>query len=160
MLSDETANGNYPLETVAAMKRVILYTQDNAAVAPMHDVIAKNVQLDAIGTAAVSLAEQLKVDAIIAETKSGATAATIAAHRPNLLIISVTSEQQAAQQLALSYANRNYVRPDAPEAGFDLFKELKAEGFFGEGRAKVIIVSGQQPGVIGTTDTIKVRVLE
>ena len=37
---------------------------------------AKNVQLDAISTAAVTLAEQLKVDAIIAETKSGATAAT------------------------------------------------------------------------------------
>ncbi len=160
MLSDETANGKYPLETVAAMKKVILYTQDNASVAPIHDVIAKNLQLDAISTAAVSLAEQLKVDAIIAETKSGATAANIAAHRPNLPIISVTSEQKAAQQLALSYANRSYVRDDAAEAGFDLFKELKEEGFFGEGTAKVIIVSGQQPGVIGTTDTIKVRVLE
>ncbi len=160
MLSDETANGKYPLETVAAMKKVILYTQDNAPVAPIHDIIAKNVQLDAISTAAVNLAEQLKVQAIIAETKSGATAAAIAAHRPNLPIISVTSENQASQQLGLSYANRSYVRPDAPEAGFDLFKELKAEGFFGEGKAKVIIVSGQQPGVIGTTDTIKVRVLE
>lgn len=160
MLSDETANGRYPLETVAAMKKVILYTQDNAAVAPIHDIIAKNVQLDAISTAAVTLAEQLKVHAIIAETKSGATAATIAAHRPNLPIVSVTSEQQPAQQLSLSYANRSYVRPDAPEAGFDLAKELKAEGFFGEGPVKVIIVSGQQPGVIGTTDTIKVRVLE
>ena len=160
MLSDETANGRYPLETVAAMKKVILYTQDNAPVAPIHDIIAKNVQLDAISTAAVKLAEQLKVQAIIAETKSGATAAAIAAHRPNLPIISVTSEKQASQQLGLSYANRSYVRPDAPEAGFDLFKELKAEGFFGEGTAKVIIVSGQQPGVIGTTDTIKVRVLE
>ena len=84
----------------------------------------------------------------------------IAGHRPNLPIISVTSEQKAAQQLALSYANRSYVRDDAAEAGFDLFKELKEEGFFGEGTAKVIIVSGQQPGVIGTTDTIKVRVLE
>jgi len=160
MLSDETANGKYPLETVAAMKKVILYTQDNAPVAPIHDIIAKNVQLDAISTAAVTLAEQLKVDAIIAETKSGATAATIAGHRPNLPIISVTSEGKASQQLSLSYANRSYVRPDAPEAGFDLFKELKAEGFFGEGQSKVIIVSGQQPGVIGTTDTIKVRVLE
>lgn len=160
MLSDETANGKYPLETVAAMKRVILYTQDNAPVAPIHDIIAKNVQLDAISTAAVTLAEQLKVQAIIAETKSGATAAAIAAHRPNLPIISVTSEEQASQQLGLSYANRSYVRPDAPEAGFDLFKELKEEGFFGEGKAKVIIVSGQQPGVVGTTDTIKVRVLE
>jgi pyruvate kinase len=160
MLSDETANGKYPLETVAAMKKVIIYTQDNASVVPIHDVIAKNIQLDAISTAAVSLAEQLGVDAIIAETKSGATAANIAGHRPNLPIISVTSEQKSAQQLALSYANRSYVRPDSSEAGFDLFKELKSDGFFGEGVSKVIIVSGQQPGVIGTTDTIKVRVLE
>ncbi len=160
MLSDETANGKYPLETVAAMKKVILYTQDNAAVAPIHDIIAKNLQLDAISTAAVSLAEQLKVDVIIAETKSGATASNIAAHRPNLPIISVTSELRSAQQLALSYANRTYIRPDSAEAGFDLAKELKAEGFFGEGTAKAIIVSGQQPGIIGTTDTIKVRVLE
>jgi pyruvate kinase len=160
MLSDETANGSYPLETVAAMKKVILYTQEHAPVAPIHDIAAKNVQLDAISTAAVTLAEQLKVDAIIAETKSGATAATIAAHRPNLPIVSVTSEVRAAQQLALSYANRSYVRDDSAEAGFDLFKELKAEGFFGEDAAKVIIVSGQQPGIIGTTDTIKVRALE
>jgi len=160
MLSDETANGKYPLETVAAMKKVILYTQDNAPVAPIHDIIAKNLQLDAISTAAVSLAEQLKVDAIIAETKSGATASNIAAHRPNLPIISVTSEMQAAQQLALSYANRTYIRPDSAEAGFDLAKELKKDGLFGDDIAKVIIVSGQQPGIIGTTDTIKVRVLE
>lgn len=160
MLSDETANGSYPLETVAAMKKVILYTQEHAAVAPIHDIVPKNQQLDAISTAAVRLAEQLGVDAIIAETKSGATAANIAAHRPNLPIISVTSEVQAAQQLALSYANRSYVRPDGAEAGFDLFKELKNNGFFGEGPTKVIIVSGQQPGIIGTTDTIKVRVLE
>lgn len=161
MLSDETANGNYPLETVAAMKKVILYTQDNAPVAPIRDdIIAKNLQLDAISTAAVKLAEQLKVDAIIAETKSGATAANIAAHRPNLPIISVTSEVRAAQQLSLSYANRTYVRDDAEDAGFDLFKELKADGLFGGGVAKTIIVSGQQPGIIGTTDTIKVRVLE
>lgn len=160
MLSDETANGSYPLETVAAMKKVILYTQDNAPVAPIHDIIAKNLQLDAISTAAVSLAEQLKVSAIIAETKSGATASNIAAHRPNLPIISVTSELRSAQQLALSYANRTYIRPDSVEAGFDLAKELKEQGFFGDDRAKVIIVSGQQPGIIGTTDTIKVRVLE
>jgi pyruvate kinase len=159
MLSDETANGKYPLQTVAAMKKVILYTQDNAPVMPFHDIIAKNAQLDAIGTASVRLAEQLKVDAIIAETKSGATAASIASHRPNLPIISVTSEPKVAQQLSLSYANRSYVRPDSAEAGFDVFKELKDEGLFGEGTSKVIIVSGQQPGVIGLTDTIKVRVL-
>ncbi|MFY9227996.1 MAG: pyruvate kinase [Candidatus Microsaccharimonas sp.] len=161
MLSDETANGKYPLETVAAMKKVIIYTQENAPVAPIHDdIVAKNMQLDAISTAAVRLAQQLKVDAIIAETKSGATAAQIAAHRPNLPILSVSSEIRTAQQLGLSYANRSYVRPDSSEAGYELFEELKKNGYFGEGTATVIIVSGQQPGIVGTTDTIKVRVLE
>lgn len=160
MLSDETANGSFPREAVTAMKNVILYTQDNANVTPVDEVTRKNLKLDAISTAAVKLAEQLKVDAIIAETKSGETAANIASHRPNLPIVSVTSEAKTAQQLALSYANRCYVRDDADEAGFDLFKELKSEGFFGEGESKVIIVSGHQPGVAGTTDTIKLRVLE
>lgn len=161
MLSDETANGKYPLETVTAMKKVILYTQEHAPVAPLHDkIIVPKKQQDAISTAAVSLAEQLHVDAIIAETKSGSTAANIAAHRPNLPIISVTSEPRAAQQLALSYANRSYVRPDSKEAGFEIATELNEQGFFGDGEATVIIVSGQQPGMTGMTDTIKVRVLK
>ena len=162
MLSDETANGKYPLETVAAMKKVILYTQDHAAVAPIHDeILSKNAQRDAISTAAVSLAEQLKVDAIVAETKSGATAFNIAGHRPNLPIISVTSEPRAAQQLSLSYANRSFIRPDGERAGLNIAKELKADGFFGDKQtAMVTIVSGKQPGLIGGTDTIRVRVLE
>jgi pyruvate kinase len=161
MLSDETANGKYPTETVAAMKRVILYTQENSSVTIFSDKSANaKKHRDAISIAAVNLAQQLSVAAIIAETKSGATAANIAAHRPSLPIISVTSESRSAQQLALSYANRSYVRPDGEEAGLDIAKELKAEGYFGEGEITVIIVSGRQPGKIGATDTIKVRVLE
>ncbi len=161
MLSDETANGSYPLETVAAMKRTILYTQDNAPVAEVKDhMTPENAQRDAISGAAVHLAEQLGVDAIIAETKSGATATNIAVYRPNMPIISVTSEARAAQQLALNYANRSYVRPDGEKAGLELAKELKDNGFFGDQSATVIIVSGRQPGVIGATDTIRVRVIE
>lgn len=161
MLSDETANGAYPLEAVAAMKRTILYTQDNAPVAEVEDhATGENAQRDAISAAAVQLAEQLGVDAIIAETKSGATATNIAGYRPNLPIVSVTSERLAAQQLALNYANRSYVRPDGERAGLELAKELKAEGFFGEGTATIIVVSGRQPGLAGATDTIRVRVLE
>lgn len=161
MLSDETANGSYPLEAVAAMKRTILYTQDHAPVVEVKDHMTReNAQRDAISAAAVQLAEQLGVDAIIAETKSGATATNIAGYRPNLPIVSVTSEPRAAQQLALNYANRSYVRPDGERAGVDAARELKAEGFFGEGPATVIVVSGRQPGLIGATDTIRVRVIE
>lgn len=162
MLSDETANGKYPLETVAAMKRVVLYTQEHAAVAPITDILhGKKTPRDAIGVAAVNLADQLGAHAIVAETKSGATAAQIAARRPNLPIISVTSEARSAQQLALSYANKSFVRPDGERAGLELARELKAKGFFGTDEpVTIVIVSGRQPGLIGGTDTIRVRVLE
>ena len=162
MLSDETANGSYPLETIAAMKRVILYAQEHTKIRPLEQVVQmKSEMLDAISAAAVKLAEQLGVHAIVAETKSGATAANIAAHRPNLPIISATSEPRTAQQLALSYANKSFVRPDGEKAGLDLARELKSNGFFGhEGPVRVVIVSGRQPGRIGTTDTIRVRVIE
>lgn len=163
MLSDETAMGKYPLETIAAMKKVILYTQENTAPAQLGDVLTgqETSQRTAIGSAAVKLAEHLKVQAIIAETRSGATADDIAAFRPNLPIISVTSEPRTAQQLALAYANKSFVRPDGEKAGLDIARELKEQAFFGDvSRVKVVIVSGRQPGIIGATDTIRVRVLE
>lgn len=158
MLSDETANGKYPIETVEAMKKVILYTQDHEPVEPLKDRLLDNEKRrDAISVAAISVAKQLNVAAIIAETKSGATAANIATHRPNFTIISVTSEPRAAQQLALCYANRSYIRADSNDTGLELAKELKQQGYFKKDKkTNVVIVSGQQPTAVGTTDTIKV----
>lgn len=163
MLSDETANGKYPIETVKAMKKVILYTQEHAPVAPVEDTVAAEgkAQQNIISAAAVTIAHQIKASAIVAETKSGATAANIGSHRPTLPIISVTSSPRAAQQLALSYANKSFIRPDGEKAGVTLARELKSQGFFGvKQKATVVIVSGRQPGIIGATDTIRVRVLE
>ena len=163
MLSDETAMGSYPLETIAAMKQVIIYTQENAPPAPIGDVLTSEdpSHRSAIASAAVKLAEHLEVDAIVCETKSGGTADDIAAFRPNLPIISVTSEPRTAQQLALAYANKSFVRPDGEKAGFGLAKELKASNYFDTTAVvKVVIVSGQQPGQVGGTDTIRMRVLE
>jgi pyruvate kinase len=162
MLSDETAMGQYPLETVAAMKKVILYTQDRVPIFPLEDpIVADAPELDAIAASAVKLAEQLKVGVIIAKTKTGATASAVAAYRPNLPIISVTSDTRTAQQLALRYANRSFVRDDGEGVAYGLGMELKNQGYFGDDtNVRVAIVSGRQPGVPGTTDTIRVRMLE
>ena len=164
MLSDETANGKYPIETVVAMKKVILYTQEHVPVQPIMDVITQGAaDLDAIAAAAVKLSEQLKVTAIIAKTKTGTTAYAIAAYRPNLPIISVTSDVKTAQKLALSYANRSYVRPDGKGVALALATELKEQGYFaaeGDTPIRVAIVSGRQPGMPGTTDTIRMRVIK
>ena len=160
MLSDESATGKYPYETVRTMRSVIRYTQEHAAVAPIDDIVERgeNESLNAISLAAVELAEQIDADAIVVETKSGQTAATVAANRPALPIVSVTSDKRVAQQLGLNYGTQSYVRPDGEFAGFELAKELKANGFFGDKEvATIVIVSGRQPGLVGGTDTIRVR---
>ena len=158
MLSDETANGSYPVEAVAAMKKVIIYTQDHEPVQPvLSSIPQKEKRRDSISLAAVQIAERLGAAAIIVETKSGATATNIAKHRPNLPIISVSSDVKTAQHLSLNYANRSYVRSDSDDTGYELAKELKEAGYFGQDAITVVVVSGEHPGVIGTTDTIKVQ---
>jgi len=160
MLSDETANGHYPLQAVAEMKKVILYTQDNEPVEVLKDKLHDNEKIrDAISVASISLARQINAEAIVVETRSGAMAANVAAHRPNIPIICVTSELRTAQQLALSYASRSYVRPDGEESGYEMAKELKIQGYFGDGQTTLVVVSGKHPGMVGSTDTIKVRKL-
>jgi len=164
MLSDETAMGKYPIRAVQAMKRVILYTQEHADLAPIYNHADHHDEVcdcaGAISSSAVLLASQLGASAIVAETKSGATAIDIAAHRPELPIIAVTSDQRVAQQLCLMYATKSFVRPDGERAGLTQAKELVDANFFDKRPVEVVVVSGKQPGLIGGTDTIRVRIIE
>jgi pyruvate kinase len=160
MLSDESTVGKYPIEAVQAMKKVILYTQDNCAVDTCLGTEVENksgIKYDALSEAAVGIAERIGASAIIGETKTGMTSVAIAANRPNLPIYSVTSDSRVAQQLALCYANSAYVRPYSDTYGFDLAKELKDMGKFETEDPTVVIVSGRHKNVVGGTDTIQIR---
>ena len=116
MLSDETANGKYPIEAVKQMKKVILYTQNNTRVMPIESdpVGTLGENYNAVAHAAARLAEKIEADVIVCQTASGATADAIAAERPNVPIITVTSNPRVAGQLALTYANSAFVRPYSP----------------------------------------------
>lgn len=160
MLSDETANGSYPLETVKEMKKVILFTQNHSRVATVNrDNGTLESIYTAISSAAARLAESISADVIVCQTASGVTATTMAAERPNLPIVSVTSNARVANQLALIYANSAFVRPYSEEFGYDLARELKEVGYLqlkdGIKDLTAVIVSGDRDKV--GTDTIKVR---
>jgi pyruvate kinase len=73
-------------------------------------------------------------------------------------IIAVTNEARVAQQLALVYGTKSYVRPVDRMAATKLTNWLKTKRVLKTGDI-VVTVSGKYPGVVGTTDTIKVRVL-
>lgn len=159
MLSDETASGKYPIESVQVMKRVIRYTQDNAPVKPLFPEVATGTQQSAISRTIIALASEVHARAIVAETKSGATALLIAANRPNMPIVVVTSSLRVAQQLAIMHGAITYVRPDDADAASKLTDWLRTKKVFQKGDT-IVSASGRYPGVVGATDTIKVRVLE
>jgi pyruvate kinase len=107
----------------------------------------------------IRLSETIQARAIVAETKSGATALQIATRRPEMPIIAVTSDVRTAQQLTLVHGVKSYVRPVDKMAATKLTDWLKESKLFKKGDV-IVTASGRHPGVVGTTDTIKVRVLE
>lgn len=162
-LRDETANGKFPIESVKMMKRVILYTESHAPVktifvedAPVH---AENTMQGAIASAIITLSDELNATAIVVETKSGRTALEIARRRPARPIIAVTSSERVAQQLAVAYGVKTYTRKDEKEQTLKLTKWLRDNKVLKSGDV-IISVSGKYPGVVGTTDTVKVRIVE
>jgi pyruvate kinase len=159
MLSDETATGKYPVEAVKTMKRVITYAEQHPPFRVVYpDEREPSVQ-HAISSSAISLAKDINAAAIVAATKSGATAREIACRRPETPVIAVTDEGRVAQQLTLVYGIKSYVRPISPEATQRLTDWLRENKVLKSGDI-VVTVSGRYPGVVGTTDTIKVRVLD
>jgi pyruvate kinase len=161
MLSDETANGQYPIEAVKIMKRVILYTEEHN---PVEVAFAGLPQREmtkqlAISYAVIRLAESIDAKAVVAETLSGATALQVSSLRPDIPIIAVTSNKITAQQLAIVYGTKTYIRPVDKHAASKLTDWLRHTKVLDKGDM-VVMAIGQYPGVVGTTDTIKVRVLE
>ena len=161
MLSDETANGKYPIETIREMKKVILYTQANTRIMSLDALPTGSFKnYDAISFAAVKLAEEINADLIAVATKSGATARAIAAQRPNMPIVSVTSDPRVAGQLALTYANSAFVREYDENYAFDAVQDLKADGYLklpeGRDTLKVVLVSGLRDEE-GGTNSIQIR---
>ncbi len=160
MLSDETASGKYPVEAVRTMKIIIRYAENNSPI----DVTFKNNRKQTTRQAAIfhsiiDLVKEIKATAIVAETKSGATAMHISAYRPDTPIVAVTSDVNVANQLSIVYGVKSYVRPDDKFAATKMVNWLSKTSLLKSGDV-VVMVSGRYPGVVGSTDTIKVRVLE
>jgi|JI10StandDraft_1071094.scaffolds.fasta_scaffold37030_4 pyruvate kinase len=161
MLSDETAMGKYPIEAVKVMKRIILYSQQNGVLKVSYKGIEEkeSTRQLAISRGVIRMASSIHAQAIVAETKGGATALQIASERPEVPLIAVTDLPQTAQQLAIVYDVKSYVRPVSKQAATKMTDFLRKRDILHKGDV-VVVVSGQYPGVVGTTDTIKVRQLD
>lgn len=164
MLSEETAVGNYPKETVSMMAQIILETE---SALPYEEILAnkgKDLQPqtdDAISYAACHTAQQLKAAAIIAFTFSGSTARRVAKYRPEVPILAITSSKTTQRQLSLSWGVHAFQVPQ-PSNIADLFtrgaRVAKEAGLAHHGDL-VVITGGVPIGVPGSTNLLKVGVV-
>lgn len=160
MLSEETASGKHPKEAVKVMKKIIRFSEENIhEKTPIQSLDETHTAQTAISKAIINLAYDVEAVAIVPETKSGATAYKIASYRPDLPIIAVTSSVVVAQQLSVVFGIKSFVRKDEHYQAAHLTDWLRKNKVLKKGDI-VVIASCNRPGVVGATDTIKVRALE
>ena len=92
MLSGETANGDYPVESVETMAKIALEAEKQLSYKVAVSTAKKHTPAisGVISRAACNAANELKASAIISSTQTGATAMRISQCRPECPIIAVT----------------------------------------------------------------------
>lgn len=110
MLSGETAAGQYPLEAVRTMDRVLReveahqWRQGAFAAEPIANRGSKtHVIRESMAHAAVQLAHDLELEAIVVPTRSGTTARIVAAHRPLAPAVGVCSSAAVCRRMSLHW---------------------------------------------------------
>jgi pyruvate kinase len=159
MLSGETSVGAHAVEAVRTMARVIVAAESAPARVIDRRSSASGGSHDAIAAAAARLAEDCGARALVAFTQSGATARSLASHRPVTPLLAFTAEPAVRSQLALTWGVETFVVPmvshtDEMVAQVDRAMLELGRGVRGE---PVVVVAGTPPGIAGSTNTIRVH---
>jgi pyruvate kinase len=99
MLSAETATGNYPVDTVKMMDRIIRYTESIKYAESAY--VRGNTFADAVADAACRAAEDIDTKVLVAFTHSGFTARLVSKFRPRVPIIAYTPDEKVKNRMCL-----------------------------------------------------------
>jgi pyruvate kinase len=161
MLSAETASGNYPIEAVSIMNRIIerverdpLYRRILAAQRPEPEATAA----DAITYAAQQVAHTISAAAIVTYTTSGSTTLRAARERPEVPILCLTSKRETARRLALVWGTHCIETSDV--RSFSEMVEKACRIALAEGLAKagqrLVVTAGVPFGTPGSTNVLRI----
>lgn len=163
MLSAETATGQYPVEAVAMMDRIISATERYFPPARPLAGEAPTTIASTIARAATDIARRWeKVQLIAAITRTGFTAREVARERPETPIVALTVDPYVARQLALVWGVYALVAPFA-ESTEELIDEMARKileaGYAQRGDHVVFTGSLHYYPEPGHTDTLHLRQL-
>lgn len=161
MLSNETATGKFPVQTVETMATIITETEasqyDNlkeqfAAMKdePVDEIISSMSRL---------IAERVHAKAILSASLSGETARLISKHRPELSIFVATSDPRVLHQMNLSWGVKPFLLEpcksieELVERSFAYLQKNK----FVKSRDEIVVVAGEPVGQAGHVNLLEVR---
>ncbi len=165
MLSEETAIGKYPLQSVIIMDKIAVETEkalDYEKILEERSRSVKPTTPDAIGHATCEIAQDLKAAAIVTFTFSGSTARMVARYRPRVPIIARSPKKNTVQKLTLSwgvYPLKSLEIKDTDDMIQKAKKTALKTGLVQRGE-KIVIIAGIPFGIAGTTNLIKVEVID
>jgi pyruvate kinase len=139
MLSGETSVGNYPVEVIETMTRIIKSVEDSPLIQVPHNaphVRTKRFITKSICYHAAVMANEIKAKAISTLTNSGYTAFQISAWRPSAHILVFTSNKRILTQLNLLWGVRSFYYDkfaSTDDTVEDVNKIAKAKGFVDKG---------------------------
>jgi pyruvate kinase len=164
MLSNETATGKYPVESVLMMKQIA----ENIERAFPYDqwrsrrdaYITNGNVTEAIGGASCMIAEEIDAAAIASATLSGFTAQQIARFRPRIPIVAISPSPYTQRRLALVWGVETLLVPDFADTDIMLDETANALRLSGlEAGKKVVVTAGVPFRQSGHTNLIKVHTL-
>ena len=160
MLSAETATGEYPVEAVQAMNRIIREIERQAPVRDDRRLARDDVTVEdaiAIGTAAV--ARMLKTPLIVTLTQGGFTARKVSALRPTVPILGVTTDVNTYRSLALVWGVTPVLVDRVPgyDAMLAVIRDLILRREFARRGDRIVMTAGVPWEVSGSTNLIKVE---
>ncbi|CUT05910.1 pyruvate kinase, partial [Candidatus Kryptobacter tengchongensis] len=161
MLSSETSIGEFPIEAVKVMDRIIrtIETQYKFYEPVFDSSLKLKNEVDAIGRAACLLAQQLNAKAIVTITHTGATAKAIAKYRPSVPIIALTDSNEVVKHLNLIWGVTGIKIREISETDKTIENakiQLKESGILNSGDL-IIMTAGIPLFQRGSTNMIKVE---
>ena len=159
MLSGETSVGDYPVQAVQTMARIVEATE--------HDGHAEIHTIDwdphttggVLAHAAVEVTRRVGARYLVAFTKSGDTARRLSRLRPSPPLLVFTPEVTTRQAMTLTWGVEAHITPDftVQEQMVETVDAFLRERGMIEVGERIVILSGSPMGVPGKTNNLRVH---
>jgi len=162
MLSQETAIGQYPVETIAMMAAIAESTEIAAPYARWNEERVHRGTRDPSYTVAYAVcmaARELELDAVVIPTLSGRSARLVSAHRPTVPIYALSPGRETVRRCGLmwgvqaAHIKRHNV---TEELITDACRRVVELGWLRPGQ-RVAVTAGLPSGVPGSTSLFQIQ---